>query len=533
MLNHKQFARVVNRVARLVFDVFDWLIVLLTWFSSTWSRKKPLPPIKSDLLHLSATQLALRIRSREVRCVDLVETYINRIIDVQPIINSVVQNRFEEALNEAKAVDKFIEEHHHHGKLAQDKPLLGVPLTVKETIAVKGMSNNGARSRVNSRIAEEDAEVIKKLREAGAIPLLVSNTPELCLYWETYNPKVGRTLNPYDTRRTCGGSSGGEVCLIASGGSVIGMASDIAGSLRLPAFFCGVYGHKPTPGYVSNNGHVPTSSDPMWDHYFTLGPITRYAEDIPLMLKAVTEPSKVGKLRLDDSIDVKKVRILYMYGEGCESALQKVPGVESMRAIGMAISTLKEKYGCQVEQVKISEFTDSIYMNSLILQMKGIENVFQPDDDHPDEWGIMQVLNVIFKKLTFRSSASISCILFGPLKLIVDLTPDSIRSLLKQRANSVQAKVVELLKDDAVLLYPTFPEEAPFHHRMCSKLLEVSYCTIFNILGMPVTQCPITRTSDGLPVGLQIAAAPHQDRLCLAVARALEKELGGWVPPNH
>lgn len=533
MLDNKQFGRLVNKIIRLVFDIFDWFVHLVTWFTSAWTWKQQLPPIKSDLLHLSAKQLALRIRSREIRCEDLVETYINRIKDVQPIINSVVQDRFEEALKEAKDVDKFIAENHHVAGFAEDKPLLGVPFTVKESIAVKGLSNNAARSRVSSHVADKDADVVKALKNAGAIPLLVSNTPELCLYWETYNAKVGQTNNPYDSKRTAGGSSGGEVSLLGSGASVIGLGSDIAGSLRVPAFFCGVYGHKPTPGYVPNDGHIPASQDPMWDYYFTIGPVTRYAEDLPLLLKTmITEKSKIGKLRLDQSVDVSKVKILYMYGEGSDSLLQKVPGVECIRAVGLAISTLREKYGCQVEEVKLKEFNDSLYLNSLILQMKGIENVFQSNDDNPDDWGMLRVLQLILKKLTFQSSASISCILYGPLKALIDLTPENVRNQLKQRANSIQEKVVDLLKSDTVLLYPTFPQEAPLHNRMCSKILDVSYCTIFNVLGMPVTQCPITLTRDGLPVGLQIVAAPHEDRLCLAVARALEKELGGWVPPG-
>ncbi|CAH1400816.1 unnamed protein product [Nezara viridula] len=531
MIDHKQFARLVNKLIRFIFDVLDWLVYFLTYFTN-YKKKDDLPRISSDALFISAKKLAEKIKAKDLRCVDVVEAYINRIKDVQPYINSVVQDRFEEALKEARAVDELVE--NSLVSELNNKPLLGVPLTVKETIAVKGMSNNAARSRVKERKAERDAQVIESLREAGAIPLLVSNTPELCLYIETSNPRYGTTNNPYDLRRTVGGSSGGEVSLLASAASVIGVGSDIGGSLRIPAFFCGVFGHKPTPGYVPNDGHVPTSTDPMWDYYFTLGPLTRYAEDLPLMLEnMITEKSKVGKLRLDEDVDVSKLKIYFMYGEGPNSILQTVPNVECVRAIGLAISTLRDKYQCQVEEIKLTEFQDSVFLNSQILQMSGIENVYQTNDDKPDDWGWVRMVEVILRKLLFRSSASMSCILFGPLKKLLDLTPENVRGLVRQKVTKIQTTVTDLLGNDAVLLYPSFSEEAPMHNRLCSKILDISYLSIFNVLGMPVTQCPVGMTREGIPIGIQIAATPHHDRLSLAVARALERELGGWTPPAN
>ncbi|XP_014288802.1 fatty-acid amide hydrolase 2 isoform X2 [Halyomorpha halys] len=532
MIDNKQLARLLNKLIKFIFDIFDWLVYFLTFFICRYKKKDELPRITSKYLNISAKKLAGKIKAKELKCVDVVEAYINRIKDVQPYINSVVQDRFDEALKEAKAVDELVEK----SLLSDlsDKPLLGVPLTVKETIAVKGMSHNAARSRVTENIAKKDAEIIQNLREAGAIPLLVSNTPELCLHIETSNPKYGRTNNPYDLRRTAGGSSGGEVSLLGSAASVIGVGSDIGGSLRIPAFFCGVFGHKPTPGYVPNEGHIPTSTDSMWNYYFTLGPLTRYAEDLPLMLEnMITEKSKVGKLRLDEKVDVSKLKIYYMYGEGPDSVLQRVPNVECIRAISLAISALRDKYQCKVEETKIKEFQDSVLLNSQILYISGVENVFQTQDDKPDDWGWIRIVEVILKKLLFRSSASMSCILYGLLKRILDLTPENVRTLLRQKTTKIHTIVTDLLGNDAVLLYPSFSEEAPLHHRLCSKILDVSYLSIFNVLGMPVTQCPVGMTREGIPIGIQIVSAPHNDRLSLAVARALEKELGGWtLPPN-
>lgn len=155
--------------------------------------------------------------------------------------------------------------------MERETPLLGLPLTIKESIKVKGMSNQSGRLYKKKFVADEDAPVVKNARQKGAIILCVTNTPELCLFWETYNKVTGMTRNPYDVERTPGGSSGGEAALIASGASLIGLGSDVAGSCRLPAMFTGIYGHKPTPFVCSPYGHHPGSDDPAWGTFFTTG----------------------------------------------------------------------------------------------------------------------------------------------------------------------------------------------------------------------------------------------------------------------
>lgn len=142
----------------------------------------------------------------------VIRSYIARIKQVNPILNAIVQDRFAEAITEAQNVDKLISSKKISvEELKISKPLLGLPVTVKESIAVKGMSNR-AGSLFNNKIKSEiDATAITQVKNAGAIPLLVSNTPELCMNWETVNNITGRTCNPYDSRRTSGGSSGGEV----------------------------------------------------------------------------------------------------------------------------------------------------------------------------------------------------------------------------------------------------------------------------------------------------------------------------------
>lgn len=145
-------------------------------------------------------------------CLQVIESYISRIQEVNPIINAVVEDRFLDAIQDAKKVDGLIESNILRvDELRRKYPLLGVPMTVKESIGVKGLSNGAGYNFERKRAAPEDAEVVRLCREAGAIVLVVSNTPILCLSTETSNNVTGRTLNPYDTRRSPGGSSGGEV----------------------------------------------------------------------------------------------------------------------------------------------------------------------------------------------------------------------------------------------------------------------------------------------------------------------------------
>ncbi|KAG8277888.1 hypothetical protein J6590_033422 [Homalodisca vitripennis] len=529
---HNQiFSSVVRRFLRWYVFFLRCLLWPLTSLGSLTPRT-PCLPVTNRLLLLPAVDLAKIIRTRQVTCTEVVEAYISRAKEVNPLVNAIVQDRFQEALVEAEEIDGLLSS----GKLSVEHmennlPLLGVPLTVKETIAVRGMSNNGAWSLVPSHTAREDADIVRLLREAGAIPLLVSNTPELCMNWETDNPRVGRTNNPYDPRRTPGGSSGGEAALLGSAASVVGVASDIGGSLRLPAMFTGVYGHKPTPGYVSNRGHRPSSQDGCWDHYFTLGPMCRYARDLPVILNTiVADPRRARELRLDEQVDLTKVKVFYMEDDGPERMFTDSVNSDMKTAMRTAVHYLREKYGLPVKQVSIQGLENIVSLSTLImLRMNGIPNVYQRHQDSPDEWN--SVLYTIGKRLLGLTTSSTTCLMYAPLKALVDSIPDEEFGKLLKRKELLMDRFKDMLGEDGVFLYPVFPTGAHFHGQIYFKFLNSAYLTLFNMLEMPVTACPMGLDKNGLPVGIQISAWQKQDRLTIAVARALEQEFGGWIPP--
>lgn len=221
--------------------------------------------------------MTLNSNSFQITSTEVLKTFIERVQEVNPLLNCVVDERFSDALKEAEEADKFIasgtwtEE-----EIATRKPFLGVPISTKDCIQVKGMLNTSGLYHRRDLRASDDAPTIKKMRDAGAIPFALTNTSELCMWWESANCVHGRTNNPYDTNRIVGGSSGGEGAIQASAASPFGIGSDIGGSVRMPAFFNGIFGHKPSKGVVNNIGQFPAPFSVGQGDMLSTGPMCRY-----------------------------------------------------------------------------------------------------------------------------------------------------------------------------------------------------------------------------------------------------------------
>ena len=234
-----------------------------------------------SLLSLSATKQAALIRSRELSSVELIEAHLSHISDVNPAINAVVELLRGRSLDQARAADDALAQGRSSG------PLHGVPFSVKDSIEVEGTRcTAGTVGRAAAPLSTADATLVARLRQAGAIPVAKTNLPDLLFAFESDNLLFGRTNNPYDLTRTPGGSSGGEAALIAARGSPMGLGSDCAGSVRLPAAFCGIAGLKPTSGRLPRTGHFPPSGgwiEALWQ----IGPMARRIEDLVLMLEVL------------------------------------------------------------------------------------------------------------------------------------------------------------------------------------------------------------------------------------------------------
>lgn len=254
--------------------------------------------------------------------------------------------------------------------MATDTPILGIPVTIKESIAVKGMINQSGRVFKVKDIALEDAPAVHQLKKHGGIVLLVSNTPELCMCWETYNNVTGLTKNPYNLKRTAGGSSGGEAALLGSGASLIGLSSDIAGSARLPAMFNGVYGHKPSPYVISPMGHKPQSNAKNWGDFFTIAPMCRYATDLPLLLKCIMDPSG-PKLEINESINIDDIQFYFMNNDGPSGTIRQLDN-----DVKIAIDDVSEYFHAKKVQLNKLKYALEISMSAM-LRIEGVETIYE------------------------------------------------------------------------------------------------------------------------------------------------------------
>ncbi|XP_041280149.1 fatty-acid amide hydrolase 2 isoform X2 [Onychostruthus taczanowskii] len=311
-----------------------------------------------------------RAARQKVACIEVVEAYVERIKEVNPLINAVVKDRFEEALQEARQVDKLLSEGPADDCLEEKFPLLGVPITVKEAFSLYGMPNTSGLVNRRNVIATSDATVVSRLKQAGAIPLGVTNCSELCMWYESSNRVYGRTNNPYDLQRIVGGSSGGEGCVLAAACSVVGVGSDIGGSIRMPAFFNGVFGHKPTTGVVPNDGQFPNAYG-VRTSYLCTGPMCRYAEDLEPVLRVMAGPG-VSKLKLNEKVSLEQIKFHCMDHDGGSIFVSPVDK-EILQVQKKVVEHLESDLGVRVQHVAIHKMKYSFQIWSAMMSSKDSE----------------------------------------------------------------------------------------------------------------------------------------------------------------
>ena len=240
-------------------------------------------PRMTDLTFLPAVVMAQQIREKKISAVELVNAHLAKIDRLNPKLNAFVHVDPERVRRESHDADAAL----NGGKPLG--PLHGVPISIKSSLDVAGLRcEAGTRLRAG-HIATQDAPLVVRLRNAGAIVLGVTNTPELLMAWETDNVLYGRTNSPWDLERTPGGSSGGEAAAIAAGMSPGGVGSDGGGSIRVPAHFSGICGLKPTPGRIPATGHFPASGGP-FALIGVVGPMARTVADVKVMFEVMQGP---------------------------------------------------------------------------------------------------------------------------------------------------------------------------------------------------------------------------------------------------
>lgn len=450
---------------------------------------------------LSLTEIGQRVRSRELSPVEVARAHFDRIDELNPRLNAFIELRRDAALREAQTVEDAIRRNEEVG------PLHGVPISIKSSIAVAGLKHEcGSRTRAGI-VAQRDAVLVQRLKQAGAIVLGNTNVPEMLMAYETENPLYGRTNHPLDVTRTPGGSSGGESAAIAAGLCAGGIGSDGGGSIRVPAHFTGICGLKPTPGRIPATGHWPESLGP-FALLGVVGPMARTVQDIDLMFRVVAgfdagdAMASAIPLREPDDKSLAKITV------GCFEEDSSAPVTpETRQAVQTAADTLRSA-GFNVEPIVCDILEEAREHWWTLFVRLGAELLV------PEFKGREKEVSTI---LTFADRK--------PTKEEI-LSAWFRRDQLRMRLAEQMAKVQVLLCP--VCSVPAFrhgEREWSIADKRVTYMDAMSYTQWFNFLGNPAVVVPGGVSSEGLPIGVQIVGKPNAEELILKIAGILQQAL--------
>lgn len=450
---------------------------------------------------LSLKQMAQLIRSRELSPVEVVRAHSDRLEQLNPQLNAFIELRTDAASHEAQQAEQAILRGEELG------PLHGLPISIKSSIAVADLKQEcGSRTRWGI-VAQEDAVLVQRLKQAGAIVIGTTNVPEMLMAYETDNPLYGRTNNPLDIARTPGGSSGGESAAIAAGLCAGGIGSDGGGSIRVPAHFTGICGLKPTPGRIPSTGHWPESLGP-FALLGVVGPMARTVADVELMFRVVAGfdagdamATPISLRELDDDL-LETVTVGYL-----EEHPSAPVTAETRAAVRKAAATL-EGAGFHVRP-----FSSDVL------------------DEARDHWWTLFVrlaAELLLPEFKDREAETSTILSFSD-------RPPTKEDLLSAwfKRDQLRLRLAEQMSNMQVILCPVCSVPA-FHHgerewkvegQQVGYIDAMSYTQWFNLLGNPAVVLPIGQSREGLPIGVQIVGQPNAEELILKIGVLLEQGL--------
>lgn len=503
-------------IVHYVVDFF--LEIVLGWVLGAPQRCPPLT--KNKLVTKRAVDVAKEIREGKVTAHEVVKAYIDRLIEVNLVLNAVLDGPYLEALDEARDIDERIKKGDISADEFKAKPLLGVPFTTKDSTAVKSkLYTFGILSRRFEK-ASEDGECIRLLKEAGAIIIAKTSIPEVNLWQETRNNLIGGTNNPYDTRRTTGGSSGGEAALISSCGTCFGIGTDIGGSIRMPAYYCGIYGHKGTVGACNTRG-ITNRTGLEKQTMVVVGPMTRSAADLLPIFKVLAGPETSKKLKLNDEVDLSKLKFYYMFDNQDARCLPVLAEVKNAMQRVVKHFSVISKHPVKEVTLQHAKYTSKLWRYWMTQEPAIFAKLLGNGRE-------LNVYHEVLKKLIGQSEFT-----WGAIYSLINnaILPKENEARAKELTRNLEKELEALLGSDGVLLYPSYPRTAPFHYAPLIQIYNFAYWCIWNVLKVPATQVPLGLNYQGMPLGLQVVATKNRDLHCMKVAEEIEQGLGGWVPP--
>lgn len=461
----------------------------------------------NDLIFSSATAMAAAIRRKDVSSLEVTEAHLRHIETSNARLNAIVVVLADTAVQEARKADAAIARGDVLG------PFHGVPMTVKDAWELAGVPSTGGTMGRARYIPQRDATVIERMRAAGAIPIGMTNVPELSLAFESDNLIYGRTNNPYDVARTPGGSGGGGAAAIASGMSPIEIGADLGGSIRLPCHFTGIAGLRPTTGRVPLTGYFPPPFG--WvSHFAAAGPMARTVDDLAVALPIVAGPDWIDSAVHDvpllsmDEGTVKGLRVAFHTTNGIMPARADVAGAVSRAARALEAS------GASVEEAVphgIEQCMDIFMSVATADGGEGLRTLLAMAGTTTPH----ALMNTMLNMCGERKSAAVLHNAFVEVSIF-------------------RSRMLSFLKNYDAILSPVNALPA-IEHEKCfdSDILPAfSYAIAHNLTGWPSAVVRCGSSSEGLPMGVQAVAQPWREDVAITVARQLETVLGGYERPR-
>jgi amidase len=479
----------------------------------------------TDLPFRSALELAAEIRAKRVGSRELLELYLRRVERYNGKLNAIIATRLEAARRRADEADLALRRGEVWG------PLHGVPMTVKESYDVEGLPTCWGAPEYKDSVAKRNALAVDRLSGAGAVIFGKTNVPLMLADWQSYNAVYGTTNNPWDPSRGPGGSSGGAAAALAAGLTALEAGSDIGSSLRNPAHYCGIYAHKPTWGVVSPRGHALDGRVAATD-ISVVGPMARSAADLETTLSVMAGPDEVDGTGW--RLELPKPRAERL-ADFRVAVLLSVPHAEVDRAVQDGIQSVADtlaKAGAKVSDRARPEF-DTLAVDRLFRSLLGAAMSGRTPDD-------------AFRRNLEKAASLAPDDKSGAALALRAATLHHRDWLIGNEArHKMRLAWAAFFRDWDVLLCPPVTTAAfPHNHDgdpfsrsiivngkerpIAEQLFWAGYSGLFYL---PSTVAPATLTPQGLPSGVQIIGAQYGDLTCLRLARLLEREHRGFVPP--
>lgn len=474
-----------------------------------------------DLLEQDATSQLAALAAKRVSAVELLKAVLARHAETHERLNAVVTADPERALERARGLDDARIRGEAMG------PLAGLPMTLKDTLDVVGLPASSGLPHLRRRQAL-DSHAGGEAKQAGANIWGKTNVPVMAADWQSANSLYGVTNNPWDLTRTPGGSSGGAAAALAAGVTALEIGSDIGGSLRVPANFCGVFSHKPTWGLVSQRGHVPPSPGSFQERDLNvIGPMARSARDLRLLLSVIAGGTVAPKA---PPAFLRETRIGLLLDD------PMCPLDPEVRAEIETFAGRLREAGAEVEPIPCP------------VDMRALQFAYQTllgavlGEDMPEKALRSMELMRPFAKMAVARGAGPQSAAFMSLAATARhrewLAADAVRARLRHQ-------IADAFDRYAVIIAPIAPVAAfphdrrPFARRSLATSdggqipynAMLTWISLATALHLPATAIPAGRTARGLPVGVQLIGPSGGDARCLAIAQAIDEDIGGFVPP--